>query len=256
VRGVVELARSGLAPSESRMGVSTGVQRHATLELPAGEVRAVAREHGASSSALLLAVLAEAMHRLESLDGATGGPVSGGTAGRAVLRAMVASSTRLLRSGAEGGNWTAALALDLPIGPMPPAQRLAVITTRLRELNYGGLPAATAAVLAALGLLPARLYFQVVRLISGRRFFDLLVSVLPGSRLVHRLAGARVSAAFPVMPLGSTPLAVGFLHWTETVGVGVTADQALLEPEELAERLRAAFEDFRIDRARSWVKAR
>lgn len=247
LRGLRSLAMVGLAPATGLDGAKTSQRRYAALELPAAEVRAVAREYAVSSSAVLLAVVAEALHRLRD-DG------SGPTPGRE-LRAMVPRSTRAARVGAEGGNWTAAVSLDLPAGPMPPAQRLIEVAARLAALDRGGQPAAIAAVLATLGRLPAAVQARLVGLISGRRFFDLIVSVLPGSRRTHRMAGAQVSAVFPMLPLGRVGLAIGLISWSNVVGVGITVDAALLaDPDELADRLHKAFDDLRGDRPSSWAE--
>lgn len=236
LRGLVSLAGATMPLPEGLAGVSTPERRYATAELPAAKVRAVAREHGVGSSALLLTVVAGALHLLlEGRDGTTHGQR---------LRAMVPRSTRPARSGADGGNWTAAMSLDLPVGPMPPAQRLAQVADALAGLDRAGQPAATHAIMQAQRLLPAGLHERLVRLIGTRRFFNLIVSVLPGSRREHRIAGIRVSAAYPVLSLGTVGLAIGLISWADVLAIGVTADAAVLpDVDEFADCLRLAFDD-------------
>lgn len=238
LRGLISLAPVGLTPVRGLDGTRTSQRRYATVELPAAEVRAVAREHATSTSAVLLAVLSAALHRL--LD------KRGDSAADRQLRAMVPRSTRAARAGAEAGNWTAAVSLDLPVGPMSPARRLVEVTARLSALDRCGQPAAITVVLATLGRLPARLQMWLVGLISGRQFFDLIASVMPGARRSHRIAGARVSAVFPMIPLGRTGLAVGLMNWADVVGIGITADAGTLdEVDDFADGLRAAFDELR-----------
>lgn len=236
LRGLVSLTGATKPLPEGLAGVSTPARRYATAELPAAKVRAVAREYGVGSTALLLAVVAGALHlTLESRDGTTPGQR---------LRAMVPRSTRPARSGVDGGNWTAAMSLDMPVGPMAPAQRLAQVADTLTELDRGGQPAATQAVMQAQGLLPARMHARLVRLLSGQRFFNLIVSVLPGSRREHRIAGIRVSAAYPVLSLGTVGLAIGLISWADVLAIGATADAAVLpDVDEFADCLRLAFND-------------
>lgn len=236
LRGLVSLAGAALPPPDGLAGSSTVARRYATAELSAAKVRAVARERRVSSSALLLTVVAGGLHQLLE---SRGGTVQGQR-----LRAMVPRSTRRTRCGAEGGNWTAAMSMDLPVGPMPAAQRLADVAGALTGVESSGQPAATDAVMLAQGLLPTRLHSRLVRLICGRRFFNLIISVLPGSRRDHRVAGARVSAVFPVLSLGTVGLAVGMISWADVLAIGVTADPAVLEDvDDFADCLRLAFDD-------------
>lgn len=248
LRGLRTLAPVGLTPAQGLESAKTSLRRYASVELPAAQVRSVAREFDASTSAVLLTVVAEALHRLRAGDGdALHGQQ---------LRVMVPRSTRPARSGTDGGNWTVAVSLDLPVGPMPPARRLGEVAARLTALDRSGQPAAVAAVLAGLRRLPSRLQTRLVGTISGRRFFDLIVSVLPGSRRVHRVCGCRVSAVFPILPLGRVGLAVGLINWADVVGVGITADAGVLhDAEDLAECLRAAFDELCSDRPTSWAAA-
>lgn len=236
VRGLASLVPVGLTRVGGLGGAQTSQRRYAALALPAAQVRAVARQRSVSTSAVLLAAVAEGLHRMLSKR-------DDSTADRP-LRAMVPRSTRAARSGADGGNWTAAVSLDLPIGPMSPAQRLDRLTARMAALDHSGQPAAITAVLRTLGRLPTGLQSRLVGLISGNQFFDLIVSVMPGSRRAHRMAGMRVSAVFPMLPLGRVGLAVGMMNWADVVGVGITADAALLDDaDELAACVRAGFDE-------------
>lgn len=248
LRGLGTLAPVGLAPVRGLEGARSSRRHYATLELPATKVRSVAREFGASTSAVLLTVVAEALHRLR--------PEHGDALHGQQLRAMLPRSTRTARIGTEGGNWTAAVSVDLPVGPMSPAQRLTEVATRLTALDRSGQPAAIAAVLGGLRRLPARLQTRLVGMISRGRFFDLIVSVMPGSRRVHRVLGCRVATVFPILPLGRVGLAVGMISWAEGVGIGVTADAGVLpDTEDIADCLRAAFDDLCTDRPTSWAAA-
>lgn len=244
LRGLSTLAPVGLAPVRGLEGARSSRRHYATLELPAAKVRSVAREFDASTSAVLLTVVAEALHRLR--------PGHGDALHGQQLRAMLPRSTRTARTGTEGGNWTAAVSVDLPIGAMSPAQRLTEVAGRLTALDRSGQPAAIAAVLGGLRRLPARLQTRLVGMISRGRFFDLIVSVMPGSRRVHRVSGCRVATVFPILPLGRVGLAVGMISWADGVGVGVTADAGVLaDTEDIADCLRSAFDDLCTDRPTS-----
>lgn len=241
-RGLVSLAAAGFAPRSSLDGPMTDRRRrYLTLALPAPAVRAAARRHRVGTTALLLAVLAEALHRLLT--------AREGTLPGQQLRAMVPMTTRFAAGASSRalGNRTAAVSVDLPVGPMSPAERVTTVARRLAELSRRGQPEAAAAVMAGLGKLPAPLHAAAVRLVYHRRFFNLLASVMPGPRRPTYARGMLVSAVYPVIPLAEgVGLAVGVLGWGTMMGVGVSADPELVgEVEDLPGWLREAFDDVR-----------
>jgi diacylglycerol O-acyltransferase len=267
VRGLASLAAAGPAPAGGPVGVSTPGREYGMVALPAAAVRARAREHGVSTTALLMALVGETLHRINTA----------GTTKRDRLRTMVPRTTHALRrasadggliAGSAGGdlragsadgglsvgsadgdryqgNHTAAIALDLPVGPMPLSWRMAAVAAALRSQERADQPVAAQAVVRALGRLPAPLHAHVVRAIYGRRFFSLITSVLPGARKPHYVCDMRVMSVFPVLPLADgVGLAVGFLTWADMIGVGVTTDTGLAPgAARFADALREAFND-------------
>lgn len=239
--GLVDLATSGRAavgtprPSSDR-------RRYATARLPAARVRAVSRELGTSTSALLLGVLGEALHR-------HGAPV---TTSNGRIRTAVPLTARRVRRSLPGepatgrdapGNDTAAIMLDLPIGPMPALARIAEVARAL-DLGDAQSVASRFAVLA-LGRLPGALHTRLARVVYGGRFFSVIASVMPGWRRELRVLGARVTSVYPVLPLADgVGLAVGYLSWGDVLGIGVTADSELFpDPDRFVDTLVEVFGD-------------
>lgn len=240
VRGLASLAGAGVAPSSGLEGRSTPERRFGWVELSSAKVRASARAHRVGSSVLLISVMAEALHRL--LD------ERGGTTASQVLRVMVPRTTRTLREDrdtAPWGNRTVTVSVDLPVGPMTPTARMSEVASRLEDTQRHGQPLAAGAVMAALGSLPAPLHAWVVRRVYQRRFFNAIVSVLPGSRNPPHVADSLVAGVLPVLPLADgIGLAMGAITWDEMVGVGITVDAGLVSaPEQLADHVRSAFDD-------------
>jgi WS/DGAT/MGAT family acyltransferase len=235
LRGLASLASAGPAPPGGPVGPSTPTREHTMVELPAATVRATAREHGVGTTALLLALLGEALHRIDPA----------GTVVHDRVRVMVPRTTHALRRADGAGNHTAAVALDLPVGPMPLSWRVVAVADALTRLERSDQPIAAQAVVDALGRLPAPLHARLVRLIYRRRYFTVIASVLPGPRKAHHVRGARVVSVFPVLPLAEgVGLAVGFLTWGDMIGVGVTTDTGLLpNAGGFAPALRQAFDD-------------
>lgn len=234
--GLRALATAGTAPRFPARGSagSGDTQTYSWVDLPTAAVQASARAHRVNAGTFLLAVIAEALHR-------------GGVAPEE-LRALVPKTTRgaLPPSGAPRapGNWSAAVSLDLPLGPMPPAQRVAEIAARNKRLERAGEPPASQVAMAAFGLLPAPLHAWISRVLYGRRFFNLLVTILPGPTQHPHLAGTAAESIYPLLPLADgVGLGVCSLRWVDITGLGITTDPAILgEAKDFAVHLRAAFD--------------
>jgi hypothetical protein len=248
VRGVAALAVAGTAGPSPLTG--TGSRPPAlrlTVELDGTRVRAAARAHGVGTTALLLAVLADALH--DTFAAADPGRVPDS------IRAMVPMTTRT-SSGVDThapGNRTAAVSLELPTGARPAADRVAAVATGLRRGAATGQPAATAAVLTFLGVLPGWAQAPLIRLVYGRRFFHAIASVMPGSRRTLRIHGRPITAVHPVLPLADgVGLAVGAMHWRDRTEVGITADPALVpDAAALPARLAASLAELAPDARRT-----
>ncbi len=198
-------------PTHQRMGV----------ELDGRAVRVAARAHGVGTTALLLAVFADALHDTFTEAGV---PTSR-------VRAMVPITTRT-RAGEDAhavGNRMAVVPVDLPTGPMDPSARVGAVARAVHRARTGGRPEAAAAAVVAAGRLPRGVRGPVVRLVHGRRFFHMVASVMPGVRRTVHVRGRRISAIHPVLPLaGDVGFAVGALHCGPLTCVGITADPRLV----------------------------
>lgn len=196
-------------------------RRFGTADLPLARLRAVARRHGTRVTDVLLSAVAGAVHRTRP-DLAAGG--------RARLRTLVPLMMRTPDSPAEG-NLTAAVLLDLPVGPRSEPDRLAEVAGRGRRLRTGTRALASRFVVQSVGeLLPQPVYCWFARTIYGRHFLQAIVSNLPGPGGPLRLAGHALRAAYPIVPLApGSPLAVGALGWHGVLHLGISTDPALLE---------------------------
>ncbi|MEN3269814.1 wax ester/triacylglycerol synthase domain-containing protein [Pseudonocardia sp.] len=237
VRGITSLAIAGGAGTSPLAGpVTSAAHRRAGVCFDGAQVRAAARAHGVGTTVLLLAVVAETLHSLLAERDPDAVP--------ATVRTMVPITTRTsatVRSRALG-NRTAAVSIDLPVGPMSPAQRVALVGTALAAGSSAGQPDGAAAVLRILGLLPRQVQALLVRPIYGHRFFHALASVMPGSRRPLHSRGGLIREVYPVLPLADrVGLAVGALHWGRTTAIGITADPGLVpEIGGIPDRVKAS----------------
>lgn len=238
VRGLCHLAAAGRAPALSVCGTFTSDRRrYLPVRLPAREVAVTARSLQVGIADLLLALITEALSRLLR---ARGEETAGRTVRVAVPRSRVARAARSRRPPA---NRSAALALDLPIGPLALAERLTTVRGQLDTHQRRGEPEAAALVLRTLNWLPPPLQRRAAAQLYRHRWFNLLVSVFPGQRRGHRLLGARVAEVYPVLALADgVGLAIGAMTWDTSLSIGILADAGLVpDAGRLAAELAGAF---------------
>jgi diacylglycerol O-acyltransferase / wax synthase len=204
------------------------------VPLPAGDLRRVARRLDVRTFEVVLALVAETLDRvLRPADLLGDGP----------LRAFVPLRGRPRSDERISGNWTTAVPVELPMGPMRPTERLARIRTDLQAGVSRGEPLAAGLVMRAVGLLPGALHGWFARTTYSDRYLNLVVSYLPGPKGTYRMAGAQVHALYPVAPLTrQVPLSIGVITTDETAGVGILADSALgLDRATVAKTLGQAY---------------
>jgi WS/DGAT/MGAT family acyltransferase len=241
LRGFCHLAAAGTAPPVSVCGPFTSHRRrYVRLSLPARDIARTARDLDTGITDLILTVIAEALGRLLRSRGEE-------TAGR-VIRIAVPRA-RPVPAGQRGrsrGNRTTAVSLDLPIGPLPPSDRLSAVRGQVTVHMGRGEQDAAAFALRAMNLLPPPVQRRTAALLYQDRWFNLLVSVFPGIRRSHRVLGARVAEAYPVLALADgVGLAIGVMTWEQSLSVGILADAALVpDVDVLAAGFTDAFRDY------------
>lgn len=237
--GLWSLARGGGAPRSGLNGaMADGRRRHATVSVPVSDVRATARGFHAGTNDLLLAVIADALSRV--LD-KRGEPTTD-----SALRVMVPRTIRSSEDQHALGNITAAVPLDLPLGTSPPRSRLSEVDRRVKNNLNGGQPEASRLVIKAMGALPAPVHARLARAFYNSRWFNGIVSMIPGPRQPQTFAGVRLTEVYPVLPMADgVGLSIGLMRWAEDFSIGITGDARLLDDiDELTNAIRAAFAEF------------
>ncbi len=222
--GIAQLAVAGR--QDVRLPWSGRAERRfGAVALPFERVREVARAHRAWVSDVVLCAVAGGLRRVADLPAARG----------ARCRVTVPLMLRGPQTPPEG-NYTAAVMVDLPVGEMPEADRLAEISRATGRLRSPTRALAARFVMERVGaVLPAPLHTWFARTVYGRRTFQAVVSNLPGPSGLHKLAGAPVTEVFPLLPLGpGAPQAIGALSGAGVLGFGFCTDPALADAAELA----------------------
>jgi UDP-N-acetylglucosamine:LPS N-acetylglucosamine transferase len=237
-RGTWALARAGRAPRVPWDAEIPTSQRHfSRAHLPAVDVRAVARRLGARTTDVVLAVVAEALHR------------GFGASAPDRLRVLIPMSTRGTHTFRQLGNHTGAASVDLPTGPMSPRRRVAATHESLRDQVAAGAPRAGHAVIRMIGILPTWLHRRLARLVYRGTWFSVIASILPGARSPVRVNDALIRTVYPVLSLApGVPVAVGVMTWADRFTVCVTSTVGGGERgDHLAAAVTAAFADLQAE---------
>ncbi|MDL4816171.1 bifunctional phosphatase PAP2/O-acyltransferase family protein [Actinomadura opuntiae] len=224
VVGLAQLAADsgvGAAPPARLPAAGTAERRFGTLRIPLDDPRTIARRHGTRVSDVVMCAVAGGLARTVR------------PAGGEPPRECRVAVPLMMRSPGQGmeGNHTTAVMVDLPIGAMPEAERLAEIARRSRVLRSGTRALAAWFVMRQVGrLMPAPLHARFARAVYGGRFLQGIVSSLPASRERLLLTGVPVTGVYPVVPLApGAPLAVAALGVDRELCFGICADTGLVD---------------------------
>jgi diacylglycerol O-acyltransferase len=145
------------------------------------------------------------------------------------LKAMVPVSVRTDIERGGLGNRVAAMMAPLPVWCQDPVARLDIVREELSGLKSGG-QAVGAQVLTELsGFAPPTIMDQASRLMARQRFFNLVVTNVPGPQFPLYLLGRRMLDPFPMVPLAKNQaLGVALLSYDGRINFGLVGDYDLL----------------------------
>lgn len=234
-RGAGDLARTAAEqqhPAGSRLWTSRSRRRHLeALSLAFDEVRAAAKGHDATVNDVFVAGAVEAAVRYHDVHGV---PLEH-------LHITFVVSTR--HDGTSGRNAFTPVPVDLPAGPMTPAERVASVRDRLRE-RRGGVhgDGAIASLSTVANLLPVPLVTSVVR--AQAAHIDFATSNLPGFLGDSWVAGARTEHTYVFGPVAGTPFNLTAYSTAGRLDLGLQVDPAAVtDPGLLRRCLKAAYRD-------------
>jgi hypothetical protein len=216
--GLWRLARAGRAPRSTINDGPTTPARHVTLAaLPANQVTAIARRLKATTADIAVALIADALHHCFP------------GAGERLRVLMPVSMSPRIRSWFDG-NRTGALSLDLPTGPMPTADRVAATSAVLSGALSGHQVAAAEFVISALGRLPTPVHARVCRYLYTSRYFNVIVSVVPGAPGAGRIFGVPIVASYPIVALAKrVHVGIAAMRWGSAMCLAVLLDGTLAD---------------------------
>jgi WS/DGAT/MGAT family acyltransferase len=207
----------GPAPSGPFDGPLGPARRFAISDVPFERVRVIKRSLGGTINDVVLTAVAIGLHKLAIARGEA-------TKGRS-LRVMVPVSVRSRAETGDVGNRVAPAFLEVPIGHMTPRSRLAKVRTATDQLKSSSMAVSADAIIGLGAYAPPALHAMAARLVSRGRWFNLVVSNIPAPQMPLYLAGARLEANYPAMPLGDHGgLSIACTSLGGSMAFGLTAD--------------------------------
>ncbi len=242
VRDAVEAAGSiagrGLAAPESPLNAEIGPHRRfawVRAGLPA--VRRIKDVHGGTVNDVILSVVAGALGRhLRAL----GHPTD-----ELELMAMVPVSIRAEEAHGALGNQVSAMMAPLPVWCEDPVERLHIMSERMGDLKHSK-QAVGANLLSELSdFAPPTIASQAARLQSRQRFFNLVVTNVPGPQFPLYALGRQMRDLFPMVPLAKRQaMCVGIMSYNGAINFGLIGDYvAMATLDDLAADLEAVLEE-------------
>jgi diacylglycerol O-acyltransferase len=143
------------------------------------------------------------------------------------------------------GNRVAAIMAPLPVWCQDPVARLDIVREELKGLKSGG-QAVGAQVLTQLsGFAPATVMDQASRVMARQRFFNVVVTNVPGPQIPLYLAGKRMVDTFPMVPLAKNQaLGIALLSYAGRINFGLVGDFDLMwDLDDFADDLRESLSE-------------
>ncbi len=159
-----------------------------------------------------------------------------------VLKAMVPVSVRADSDRGALGNQVAAMWAPLPVGVENPSECLRQIAREMEDLKSSGQAVGAQVLTNLAGFAPPTILSQAARLQARQRFFNLVVTNVPGPQFPLYVLGRRLRVLYPVVPLAQRQaLGIAVMSYDGHLGFGLLADfDALPDLESIASDLKWA----------------
>ncbi|MHB1809734.1 MAG: WS/DGAT/MGAT family O-acyltransferase [Solirubrobacteraceae bacterium] len=176
-----------------------------------------------------------------------------------VLKAMVPVSIRAEAERGALGNKVAAMWAPLPVGIENAAECYAFVRDAMADLKESGQAVGAEALTNLAGFAPPTILSQAARLQARQRYFNLVVTNVPGPQFPLYMLGRRLLRLYPVVPLARRQaLGIAVMSYDGNLGFGLLSDyDAVPAIEDIAKALRSSISSLaraagvRVGRARA-----
>ena len=216
---LAEVVAQGMSPApETPLNVRIGPHRRiATTEAKLDDLKRIKTVLGGTVNDVVLAVVAGGLRRWMHSRGLRTEGVD--------MRVVVPMSTRSAADAGTLGNRITQVVAPLPVSLGDPKERLAMVREAMRGVKESKLAAGAEVIAGLQDFAPPTILAQASRMNFSGRFYNLLVTNIPGPQFPLFLLGHRLRAVFPVAFLaGDRSLAVAVMSYDGGVNFGLIAD--------------------------------
>ncbi len=239
IEGVGEVAWTGLnAPPPTPFNVPIGPHRRlVTVQASLADYKSIKNALGGTVNDVVLAVVAGGLRRFL---GARGAPVD-----ELELRACVPVSVRTEAQRGTLGNRLTQILAPLPVYVEDPVERLEVVRAAMDGLKESKQALGAETIAGMQGFAPPTILAQASRLNFSNRFYNLLVTNIPGPQIPIYLLGRKLESLYPIPFLaGERALAIAIMSYDGALDYGLLGDlDALPDLDLLADGIEASADE-------------
>ena len=232
LESVGALARAGISAPASPFNVDISpYRRFAWVKADLADLKRIKAATGGTVNDVVLAAVAGALGRYLRARGHATVDLE--------LKAMVPISVRTADEHGVMGNRVSAMYASLPVGLEDPAERLRAVSESMGDLKESK-QAVGASILTGLAdFAPPTILGQAGRMQSRQRFFNMVVTNVPGPQFPLYLMGRELEAVFPMVPLAKRQaVCFGIMSYNGQVNFGLIGDyDAMADIDSLARDL-------------------
>jgi WS/DGAT/MGAT family acyltransferase len=229
---------AGMAAPSTPFNVDIGPHRRfAIAQTDLAALKRVKEAHGGTVNDVILAVVAGALgnylrargHDTEGLE----------------MRAMVPVSVRAMEEQGALGNRISAMMAPLPVWCEDPVERIHLMTEAMGDLKGSGQAVGAEILTKITDFAPPTIAAQAARLQPAQRFFNLVVTNVPGPQFPLYVLGRQMESIFPMVPLAHRQaLCVGIMSYNGQVNFGLVGDyDAMADLDSFALDLEAGLRE-------------
>jgi WS/DGAT/MGAT family acyltransferase len=233
-----KMVSAGMSAPNTVFNVEIGPHRRFQMtQADLAELKSVKDAHGGTVNDVILSIVAGGIGRYLR---ARGHDTDG-----LELRAMVPVSVRAPEEHGALGNRISAMMAPLPVWCEDPVERLHVVTEEMGDLKSSGQAVGAELLTKLTDFAPGTIVSQAARLQPAQRFFNLVVTNVPGPQFPLYVLGRKMESIFPMVPLARRQaLCVGIMSYNGQVNFGLIGDyDAMSDLDSFALDLEAATQE-------------
>jgi diacylglycerol O-acyltransferase / wax synthase len=233
-----KMVTAGLSAPDSVFNVEIGPHRRfQMIQADLDELKRVKDAHGGTVNDVILSLVAGGLGKYLR---ARGHDTTG-----LELRAMVPVSVRAEEEHGALGNRISAMMAPLPVWCEDPVERLHLVSETMGDLKGSGQAVGAEILTKITDFAPPTIASQAARLQPAQRFFNLVVTNVPGPQFPLYVLGRKMEAIFPMVPLARRQaLCIGIMSYNGTINFGLIGDyDAMADLDSFALDLEASVEE-------------